>query len=1226
MFCFLLTHLFLFSSTDTGHVPLAPRGDQAATLFQAVPAETSGVDFVHFLERANHVPFVNTGAGVALEDVDSDGLCDIYLLSTDSPNKLYRQTAAFQFEDITAKAGVDGGKAWSRGAAFADVNGDGLPDLYVCNTEAPNLLYINQGDGTFKDEAAAYGVDVAAASIMAYFADYDRDGDLDMYLVTYRVLKHNLTPGQVEDIVIPEDTAKSRREMMVHRPPTPKPQPGARVAPDQWEDKGRDRWELAGQRDILFRNDGGKFTDVTESAGITDYGLGLSALWLDVDQDGFLDLYVGNDLTNPDRLWRNRGDGTFENVLDRVMPHTTWYSMGADAADINNDGLMDFMVADMAGSSHYRAKVGMGDMSNQLWFLTNEWPRQKMQNAVYLHSGLTRYQEVSSMVGLSATDWTWAVKFGDLDNDGFVDVFTSNGTPRDDMNIDLMGIRMMEVYEKEGKDAALEYIKTIPTAPSPDFVFRNTGKLKFKNVSQKWGLDHNGISFGAAYADLDRDGDLDLVVNHLGETAGIYRNTATKGNRLLLALEGSDGNKRGIGALVRIQSPTLGTQVRRLLPGRGFMSSDEPLVHFGLGKDTTITEMEINWPDGTRQTLRDVPVNRFMRITQKADGKTPSRTPDPIGGRFRPAAEKRGLTWTHKEQPFDDYASQPLLPGKLSQLGPGLAWGDANGDGRSDLYVSGAAGQSGTLFLDKGDGTFGKQAGPWSADAAAEDMAPLWFDANKDGHMDLLVTSGSSEHPAGDPLHKDRLYINDGKGQFTHAADALPADAHFSGAAAAADIDGDGDLDLFIGSRAVPGHYPISPVSRLLLNEVGQFRDVTARMAPALRSAGLITSALFSDVDTDGKPDLLLAVEWGPVKYFHNEDGRLMDRTEEAGLSQRTGWWNSITGGDFNGDGHMDYAVMNLGLNSKYKASNEEPSLLYYGDMDGSGKPHLIEAKQAEQDLLPIRGRSCSSAAMPGLADKFPTFHDFASATLPEIYTPTGLEKAKTFKANDFHSGIYFNNGKGEFTWQDLPRMAQTAPGYGVVATDFDGDGNCDLYAIQNFFTREPETGLLDGGLGIMLRGDGSGKMTLIPQSTTRLTVPGDGAGLTSTDFNRDGRPDLVALQNDGPLLAWENKKRRNQSLSVRLQGLPGNPTAVGARLAFSDPGGRVQTAEIYAGSGYLSQSEPIVFFGTGRKDQAHQLRVYWPDGTSSQHHVRATNGHLVVSHPALGSASHTEK
>ena len=1202
-YAFLAAGAWARDQRGLSSVSLRAPGPGASPRFAMLSPDETGIDFVSTLKRPNQIPFINTGAGVAVGDVDGDGLADVYLLSTDSPNKLFRQTGPWRFEDVTAKAGVDGGAAWSRGASFVDVDGDGDLDLYVCNTEAPNLLYVNQGDGSFVERGEQFGLAHVAASIMAYFADYDRDGDLDMYLLTYRALHHSLPDVQIDELVVPADTVKTIDEMRV-RPVRTVQQDGRLVAenPENWADLGHGRWELAGQPDRLFQNNGdGSFTDVTEAAGLTDYGLGLSAAWMDFDRDGWLDLHVGNDLTTRDRLWRNNGDGTFTNVLEYFLPHTTWNSMGSDFGDINNDGRLDFYIADMAGSSHYKSKRNMGDISTFRDFLNNEWPRQKMQNALFLATGLARYLEVSAMARVDATDWTWAVRFGDLDNDGRLDLYTTNGTSRDDMTLDLIGIKMIEIWDTEGEAAAMDFMKTIPQAPSPDFAFRNRGDLEFEDVSAAWGLDHDGISFGATYADLDRDGDLDLVVNRLGEPAGIYRNQSGGGGRVLIRLRGKT-NRYGIGALVRLTS-TRGSQVRQLMPTRGFMSSEEPLVHFGLGEDQAF-DLAVEWPEGHTQRFDQLVAGRFYTLDERpASERTPTiqRLPNPREMLFLIVTERLNLEWRHQERLFDDYQLQQLLPQKLSQLGPGLAWGDADGDGLDDLFVGGAAGQPGELFLYRGRAGFERRAGPWSDHREFEDMAALWLDSDGDGDMDLFVSSGSNEYPSDDPRQADRLYLNNG-GTFVHAPDALPADLGFSGASAAADFDADGDLDLFVGARAVPGRYPTAPRSRLLRNEGGRFSDVTAALAPGLADVGMVTGALFSDADNDGRPDLLLTLEWGPVRLFTNLGGHFADRSKQAGLAARSGWWNSITGGDFNGDGAIDYAVGNLGLNSKYSASPELPARIYYGDMDGSGEPHLIEAKSTAEGPLPVRGRSCSSLAMPFVEERFPTYHDYASALLTDIYAEDSLEQAQTFEAVELSSGILLNNGEGGFDWRPLPRLAQASPANGMAASDYNGDGHTDLYLVQNSFTREPETGLLDGGVSLLLFGDGNGHFTEADPSESGLIVPGDGKGLGLGDLNRDGWPDVVATQNNGALVAFGNHGiADNASVAVRLKGLPGNPEAVGARITLERSDGHRQTAEVYAGSGYLSQSSPTCFFGLGTA-KVRQLLVRWPDGSLTQH------------------------
>ncbi len=1189
--------------------PLAAVHPRVGPLFELLSPEKTGVDFTNFLRPENNVPYIYIGAGLAAGDYDNDGRTDLYLCSVDGPNRLYRQVADFQFEDVTASSGVDGGNAWSRGATFFDVDNDGDLDIYVCTTEAANLLYVNQGDGTFVESAKQFGLDFVGACVMASAADYDRDGDLDLYVITHRPLFYSVRGQMLERLHVPSDTKKSKAELEFKY--EFREENGIKI-PRNPDDlfENHSHWEIAGQSDALFRNNGdGTFDNITEEAGLSDHGLGLSCTWLDFDHDGWLDLHVANDLQTKDRLYHNNGDGSFTLATEEVFPHTTWYSMGSDFGDINNDGLFDFLVVDMASTTHYRSKVQMGDMGRFRYFMEAEWPPQLMRNALYLNTGSPRYMEIAQMSGLSASDWTWSVKLQDLDNDGRIDAYFTNGISRaDEMDPDLKN-EIAQVYADKGETAAVEHIRSQGEDSTRNLAFRNLGDLHFENISKDWGLDFEGISFGAAFADLDQDGDLDLIVNNHNVPTSIYRNNSDQGHRAVFRLRGTRSNRYGVGTKILLTSAS-GVQVRQLFPVRGYMSCDEPALNFGLGEDKAITSLEVHWPSGHRQTFQNLPADHLFTITEPDTNPPQRQKASKPPTQFEEVANARGLQFTHTEYPYNDFGVQPLLPGKMSQLGPGMAWGDANGDGYDDLFVGGAAGQAGELFLYQEDGTFTKaEAGPWHADSMCEDMAPIWIDVDRDGDLDLVIASGSSEYDQGDPRLANRLYLNDGNGLFQAAeADSIPEGTASSSAIAAADYDGDGDLDLFIGTRLIPGQFPLTPDSALWRNDAGKFVDVTDEVAPELRRAGLVTGALWSDADNDGQLDLLVTTEWGPVKFYRNVGGSLVEETAVAGLEQRTGWWNSIAGGDFDADGDIDYVVFNAGLNTKYgKPSPQKPTLLYYGDMHDTGEMNLIETKTLKDGLLPVRGLSCSCDAMPELREKFSTFNSFASSMLTDIYKPEYLEKATRFEANELASGLLINDGNAKFTWKPLPTLAQISPGYGVVVTDINGDGHVDIYFVQNLFSREPETGAWDGGVSLMLQGDGQGGFESVSPSQSGLVLYGDAKGLAASDLDHDGWPDFAATQNNDAVRLFHNLGVEGRhSLAIRLRGPAGNRDGVGARVTLRSSDTATQTAEIYAGSGYLSQSSPCLFFGRGSAEKDVDLEIRWPDGTVTNHTIAA--------------------
>ena len=1180
--------------------------------FQSLEANHTGIDFTHAWnppdEHSQRIDTAFTTAGVCIGDYDADGRPDLFLTRAFGGSRLYRNLGDFRFEDATREAGV-ADEAWDTGPAFADVDNDGDLDLYVCSHASPNRLYINRGDGTFRKTTPSDGVglDFAGASIMMAFADYDADGDLDAYLLT------NVMPP-------PMHFSHMRVARIDGRPQVP---PQYREFADVLvRPNGDVKLVRAGQLDHLYRNNGdGTFTDVTAAAGIDGNDQGQSAIWWDYNGDRLPDLYVANDFKGADRLYRNNGDGTFTNVIADLMPHTPWYAMGADVADVNNDGRPDLLVADMSGTTHYKAKLTMGDMANEGWFLEHPTPRQYMRNALYLNSGAGRFMEAAFLADLSSTDWTWAVKFADLDCDGHVDLFVTNGMTRYLMNSDFWA-RLNAAPRDERARKLTEFLQNSPKRSESNLAYRNLGDLKFADVSGAWGLDYVGVSSGAALGDLDDDGDLDLVVINLDEPVSVYRNDTATGRRLKVRLVGTASNRWGVGATVHVQTST-GRQMRYMTLARGFMSVDEPLISFGLGDVDSIDRLTVQWPGGHTQQFRNLPVDRFFTITEPDGAAAASVTiPSPTQTMFKPEPSGTLAQVRHRETPFDDFQRQPLLPNKLSQLGPGLAWGDVDGDGDDDLYVGGAIGFPGTLRVNRGDGAYeALESAAWREHEQREDMAPLFFDADGDGDVDLYVVSGGFEHDQGDTLLQDRLYLNDGSGNFTTAPQGtLPAMRDSGSTVNAADYDRDGDLDLFVGGRVIPGAYPLTPNSRLLRNGGGRFRDVTDQVAPGLRQTGLVTAAVWSDADGDGWLDLLVTHEWGPVKLWRNDRGKLVDETRAASLSDRVGWYNGIAARDIDHDGDIDYAVTNFGLNTKYHASPQRPALLYYGDFDQTGVARLVEAEFEDEKLFPVRGLSCSRHAMPRVGEKFKTFHRFALAPLADIYTNQCLNDAHRYAADSLESGMLINDGKARFTFRPLPRLAQISPAFGVVLTEVNGDGHPDLYLAQNFHSPQRETGHMDGGVSLLLLGAGDDAFEPVWPDRSGLMVRGDAMGLTTTDLNGDGWPDFVVAVNDGPLRAFVNRGHEDHRVVVvRLAGRPGNTMAAGARVTVQLDDTTRQTAEVHAGSSYLSQSSSDLVFGLGRDAKVKSIIVRWPDGRTSRHDPPPHENRIVLEQPGGG-------
>ena len=1161
--------------------PLAPRlGRRGATLFKMLPPQETGIvtenpydDPRMWGALYKQSEYGSLGTGVAIGDYDGDGRPDIFAVSKTRSCRLFRNLGNWRFEDVTERAGVgdkgDAAAIWKHGATFVDVDNNGLLDLYVCRFGAPNLLYINQGDGTFREEAHARGLAVSDASVMAAFCDYDRDGFLDVFLQT------NL--------------------LDVSRP--------------------------NGQRDYLFHNNGnGTFTDVTDRAGINGEAQGHSSVWWDYDGDGWPDLYVANDFQAPDKLYHNNRDGTFTDVIDSVVPHMPYSAMGSDLGDVNNDGLIDLFVAEMAATTHQKDQRSTALMRGVLEDPPDgsKAAPQYLRNALYINTGTGRCLEAACLAGLSATDWTWSVRLEDLDNDGRLDLFITNGMNRELHNADL--IARKELADSLVGQALVE--KASPQLREQHLAFRNMGDLRFEDVSAQWGLNQKGISFGAAFGDLDGDGNLDLVYTNYEGGVSLLRNDADLGHSVVIMLRGTCSNRFGVGSTVRIETDS-GIQVRTLVLARGVVSSSEPVLHFGLGSDTLIRRMVVSWPSGHIQTFTDLAADRRFTITEPSAPIAPSPPREAAPGQFSQVSSSANLSLLSREVRIDEEVQQRLLPMRQNRRGPAIAVGDLHGNGRDDVLLGGTPRDPARLLAAQAAATYAlADSGALCPGDSLNDGPILLFDADGDGVNDVLVTRAGSALPDGSGEYQPRLYLNDGRGGLRPApADSLPPFPVSAGAVTAADFDRSGRLGLFIGGRVVPGHYPLPPPSALWANRGGRFEDVTERVAPGLRAVGMVTGAVWSDVDGDGWPDLLLALEWGTVKYFHNNQGRsLEDWSERAGFSAAgTGWWNSIAAADFNGDGRMDYVVGNVGLNTPYRASREHPCLLYYGDFKGDGDRQLIEAYYEGDRVYPRRSRRDLGAVIPKVLKRFPRNDYYARATLAEILGEDRLAAARRFEATEFRSGVFLSQPDGTHRFEPLPHIAQVSPIQGMVTGDFDGDGNADIYVVQNSYSPIPSVGRFDGGLSQLLRGDGRGGFTPVPPAASRLIVPGDAKALALVDLDGSGWPDFVVSRNNDTTLAFRNNGvAGRRSLRVQLRGPLGNPHGVGARIAVEFGSGPSQMGEVYAGSGYYSQSSAACFFGWAERNPPRRIRVRWPSGATTEHEFPPGSKAVTLSCPLL--------
>ncbi|MBT8209884.1 MAG: VCBS repeat-containing protein [Eudoraea sp.] len=1083
--------------------------DKETALFKKIKPETSGIAFTNTLVESDSLNYftygyIYMGGGVAAADFNRDGLTDLYFTGNQVPNALYINQGGLKFENIAEKAGVKGDTRWYTGVTVADVNRDGLPDIY-CSVGGKfgtreNQLFINNGDLTFSEQAAQYGLAEAGNSVQSTFFDYDRDGDLDVYIANY--------------------------------PPTPFNAPNNYYLFKQQYPKPL-------EMDKLMRNDGDRFTDVTEAAGLKTFGLSLSATIGDLNNDGWPDIYVSSDFSSPDYCYMNNKDGSFSERVKAVTKNTSFYGMGADIADFNNDGLLDIFQADMTAKDNRRSKANMASMNPELFWSTvnSGFHYQYMQNSLQLNNGnlqdsLPDFSNIARLAGVSSTDWSWGPLMADLDNDGWKDIFVSNGTRREINNRDFF-----LNWEAEGRpmDNLYERSLEIPSEPIDNFVFRNTGNLRFEQANDTWGIVHEGFSNGAVYADLDNDGDLEIVINNIDDPACLFENKGNDNNFAQVSLKGPRNNPFGLGSRVYVKTGGL-QQMQELTLSRGFQSAVAAKLHFGLGENDVIDTLEVVWPDGKHEIQTNIAADNFLTLNYADALPVRDKAVEPKTTLFGSGQNTlAGLQFLHQENYYDDFEKEILLPHRMSMFGPFMDKGDLNGDGLEDLVIGGAAGQPTQIFLGTASGFIAAEDPVLSAHKDREDMGIAIFDLDGDGQQDIYVASGGNEFEPDSEMLLDRIYLNKG-GSFEAVAEGI---AQFRASASVVvpfDFDKDGDLDVFVGSRVIPGAYP-SPASSYLLENRSSpgnpvLVDVTAEKAPMLIGIGLLTQAIATDYDADGWPDLLLGGEWMPLSLLKNDTGTFTDVSEAMGLADTRSWWFSLGEGDFDGDGDMDYLAGNLGLNYKYKASETETFDVYYDDFDASGTKDIVLSYYNYGEKFPVRGRECSSQQMPAIKKKFEDYASFSTATLADVYTQQALDESLHYQVKSFAS-VYLENTPDGFRISELPLEAQISSVNSIQVDDFDQDGKLDAILAGNLHSSEVETPRNDASNGLFLKGNGNGSFTAVAARNSGLYIPGDVKNLLRV--KKGGREYLLAGKNNDSLQVVQLEVTGPEPIAQRL-------------------------------------------------------------------------------------------